>query len=73
MTIEKDRRSLSRRRFITSAGAASLALAAPSIVRAQGRKAFKASVGRQPWAAGNSPVTKYIDRKSTRLNSSHIL
>src|SRR6478735_5910250 len=50
----------SRRRFLATAGAASLALAAPAIVRAQGRKALKVSVGRQPWAAGNSPVTKFM-------------
>jgi len=60
MSIEKHRSSVSRRRFIATAGAASLALAAPGIVRAQGRKALKVSVGRQPWAAGNSPVTKYM-------------
>jgi hypothetical protein len=50
----------SRRRFIGAAGAASLVLAAPGIVRAQARKAMKVSVGRQPWAAGNSPVTQYM-------------
>ena len=60
MSIEKDRKSVARRRFIATAGAASLAFAAPAIVRAQGRKALKVSVGRQPWAAGNSPVTKYM-------------
>ncbi len=55
----------SRRRFIAAAGAVSLALAAPAIVRGQGRKAVKVSVGRQPWAAGNSPVTQYmIDNKT---------
>ncbi|MEJ7667444.1 MAG: ABC transporter substrate-binding protein [Casimicrobiaceae bacterium] len=50
----------SRRRFITAAGAATLALSAPAIVRAQGRKAITISVGRQPWAAGNSPITAYM-------------
>ena len=50
-------RNVSRRRFIATAGAASLALAAPAIVRAQGSKKLTVSVGRQPWAAGNSPVT----------------
>ncbi|HXU67084.1 MAG TPA: ABC transporter substrate-binding protein [Casimicrobiaceae bacterium] len=59
MTTE-NRNSVSRRRFIATAGAASLALAVPAIVRAQGRKTLKVSVGRQPWAAGNSPVTKYM-------------
>ncbi len=33
----------------------------PGIVRAQGnRKALKVSVGRIPWAAGNSPMTQYM-------------
>jgi ABC-type nitrate/sulfonate/bicarbonate transport system substrate-binding protein len=49
-----------RRRFIAATGAASLALAVPAIVRAQGRKKMTISVGRQPWAAGNSPVTAYM-------------
>jgi ABC-type nitrate/sulfonate/bicarbonate transport system substrate-binding protein len=60
MSIENDLKARSRRRFMATAGAASLALAAPAIVRAQGKKALKVSVGRQPWAAGNSPVTKYM-------------
>ena len=60
MNIENDRKGASRRRFIATAGAASLALAAAPLVRGQGRKALKVSVGRQPWAAGNSPVTKYM-------------
>ncbi len=55
----------SRRRFIVAAGAASLAVAAPAIVRAQNRKALKVSVGRQPWAAGNSPVTAYMMNNKT--------
>jgi ABC-type nitrate/sulfonate/bicarbonate transport system substrate-binding protein len=59
MTTE-NRNNVSRRRFIATAGVASLALAAPGIVRAQGKKTLKVSVGRQPWAAGNSPVTKYM-------------
>ncbi len=59
MTTE-NRNSVSRRRFIATAGAASLALASSGFVRAQGRKTLKVSVGRQPWAAGNSPVTKYM-------------
>jgi ABC-type nitrate/sulfonate/bicarbonate transport system substrate-binding protein len=49
-----------RRRFIAATGAASLALAVPAIVCAQGRKKMTISVGRQPWAAGNSPVTAYM-------------
>ncbi len=51
---------LPRRRFIGTAGAASLALAVPGLVRAQARKPLKVSVGRQPFAAGNSPVTQYM-------------
>ncbi len=35
-------------------------LAAPSIVGAQSRRSVKVSVGRQPFAAGNSPVTQYM-------------
>jgi ABC-type nitrate/sulfonate/bicarbonate transport system substrate-binding protein len=60
MSNENERKGASRRRFIATAGAGALALAAPAIVRAQGRKTLKVSVGRQPWAAGNSPVTKYM-------------
>ncbi|HEX8012732.1 MAG TPA: PhnD/SsuA/transferrin family substrate-binding protein [Casimicrobiaceae bacterium] len=65
MTIENDPKRASRRRFMTSAGAASLALAAPAIVRGQTRKPIKVSVGRQPWAAGNSPVTQYMIANKT--------
>ncbi|CAH1687836.1 ABC-type nitrate/sulfonate/bicarbonate transport system substrate-binding protein [Hyphomicrobiales bacterium] len=52
----------SRRRFIATAGAAGTALlAAPHLARAQ---EAKISIGRQPWAAGNSPTTQYmIDNK----------
>ena len=57
MTHAFDPSRASRRRFVTAAGAASLALAVPG-VRAQGRQALKVSVGRQPWAAGNSPLTQ---------------
>ena len=57
MTHDFERRQASRRRFVTAAGAASLALAVPG-VRAQGRQQLKVSVGRQPWAAGNSPITQ---------------
>ena len=60
MSIGNDRKGVSRRHFIAAAGAGSLALAAPFFVRAQGKKSMKVSVGRQPWAAGNSPVTKYM-------------
>jgi ABC-type nitrate/sulfonate/bicarbonate transport system substrate-binding protein len=65
MSNDNDRKSASRRRFIATAGAASLALAAPALVRAQGRKSLKVSVGRQPWAAGNSPVTQYMIENKT--------
>jgi len=60
-------RNASRRRFITTAGASSIALALgmPAIVRAQGKKAMTVSVGRQPWAAGNSPVTAYMMQNKT--------
>jgi len=58
MTTEFDRMQASRRRFMTAAGAASLALAVQGKARAQGRQALKVSVGRLPWAAGNSPVTQ---------------
>ncbi|RUU68304.1 ABC transporter substrate-binding protein, partial [Mesorhizobium sp. M2C.T.Ca.TU.009.01.2.1] len=40
------------------AGAATGALAMPAIVRAQDRKTAKVSIGRQPYAAGNSPLTQ---------------
>ncbi|MEP7064378.1 MAG: PhnD/SsuA/transferrin family substrate-binding protein, partial [Betaproteobacteria bacterium] len=55
----------SRRRFIQAAGAATLALSAPAIVHAQARKTMTISVGRQPWAAGNSPVTAYMMNNKT--------
>src|SRR5882757_9682937 len=51
----------SRRRFLAATGAA---LAAP-YVRAQSKKAAKVSIGRQPWAAGNSPVTQYMIANKT--------
>ena len=60
MNEEHPTRGVSRRRFITTAGAVSIALSAPAIVRAQGKKKMTVSVGRQPWAAGNSPVTAYM-------------
>jgi len=41
------------------AGAAALGM--PGFVRAQGsRRALKVSIGRIPWAAGNSPMTQYM-------------
>jgi ABC-type nitrate/sulfonate/bicarbonate transport system substrate-binding protein len=65
MTIENESKRASRRRFMTAAGVASLTFAAPAIVRAQTRKPLKVSVGRQPWAAGNSPVTQYMIANKT--------
>ncbi len=50
-------RSLMPTRRQLVVGAASL-VAMPAIVRAQARKSAKVSVGRQPYAAGNSPVTQ---------------
>jgi ABC-type nitrate/sulfonate/bicarbonate transport system substrate-binding protein len=64
-TIARPGRGASRRRFIAAAGAASLALGASPLLRAQGRQAVKVSVGRQPWAAGNSPVTAYMITNKT--------
>lgn len=54
-----------RRRLIVGGLGAAAALALPRMGRAQGRKALKVSVGRIPWAAGNSPMTQYmIQQKS---------
>jgi hypothetical protein len=50
-----NRTSLNRRSFALAAAGT---LLMPAIVRAQGRKAAKVSVGRQPYAAGNSPITQ---------------
>src|SRR6187397_2233367 len=58
MTYENRTKPLSRRHFVMAAGATTLALAAPNIVRAQAKKSIKVAVGRQPWAAGNSPITQ---------------
>jgi ABC-type nitrate/sulfonate/bicarbonate transport system substrate-binding protein len=49
----------SRRRFLLATTAA-VALAAPAIVHGQARRALRVSVGRQPYAAGNSPVTQHM-------------
>jgi hypothetical protein len=65
MTTHFKSAGASRRRFLATAGAASLAAAAPAFVRAQGKKPLKVSVGRQPWAAGNSPVTQYMIANKT--------
>ncbi|MFM9428531.1 ABC-type nitrate/sulfonate/bicarbonate transport system substrate-binding protein [Variovorax sp. GrIS 2.14] len=53
----------SRRQLILggAAVAAGASLAMPAFVRAQGsRRPLKVSVGRIPWAAGNSPMTQYM-------------
>src|SRR5579862_8053473 len=54
--------SQARRRIVLGglAGAAGSMLAFPAIVRAQAKQSLKVSVGRIPWAAGNSPVTQYM-------------
>ena len=50
--------SMNRRRFIATTGAIGLAtLGAPYIARAA---SVTVAVGRQPWAAGNSPITQYM-------------
>jgi len=50
-----------RRRALQLLSGAAAALATPSLLRAQGtRRAHKVSVGRIPWAAGNSPMTQYM-------------
>lgn len=51
-----------RRRLLAGAAAA---LALPTLARAQGRKALTVSVGRQPWAAGNSCVTAWMMANKT--------
>lgn len=49
---------MGRRGFVAAAAASAAgALFAPALVRAQGAS-VKVSVGRQPWAAGNSPITQ---------------
>ena len=58
--------AMRRRLMLASVGsAAGAGLVLPAGVRAQNRKALKVSVGRIPWAAGNSPMTQYmINNKS---------
>ena len=52
---------LTRRSTLSLAAGTLGALAAPAILHAQGsRKPIKISIGRQPWAAGNSPATQYM-------------
>ena len=65
MSYPSDKKILTSRRQIILGGAAALAgtalIGAPAIVQAQGsRRALKVSIGRIPWAAGNSPMTQYM-------------
>lgn len=56
-----------------AAAAGGAILGAPYVARAQARQAVKVSVGRIPWAAGNSPMTQYmianklLDKRATEL------
>ncbi|MFO1272692.1 MAG: ABC transporter substrate-binding protein [Rubrivivax sp.] len=49
-----------RRQIVTGALGAAAALALPRWALAQGKKQLKLSIGRIPWAAGNSPMTQYM-------------
>ena len=49
-----------RRQIILGGLGAAAALGLPRLARAQSRKALKISIGRIPWAAGNSPMTQYM-------------
>ena len=49
-----------RRQIILGGLGAAATLGLPRLARAQGRKALKISIGRIPWAAGNSPMTQYM-------------
>ena len=65
MHFTADKTILTSRRRIILGGAAALAgtalVGAPAIIHAQGsRRALKVSIGRIPWAAGNSPMTQYM-------------
>ena len=59
-----DNRILTSRRQLMLGGTAlagAAALGMPGLIRAQGsRRALKVSIGRIPWAAGNSPMTQYM-------------
>jgi ABC-type nitrate/sulfonate/bicarbonate transport system substrate-binding protein len=57
--------SSSRRTALRHAAAGGTLLAAPAFVRSQAkRQAAKVSVGRIPWAAGNSPMTQFMINNS---------
>ena len=63
MTGHRDRKiiGLHRRALLGGlAGAAGGLIAAPYVVKAQTRQAVKISIGRIPWAAGNSPMTQFM-------------
>ena len=59
-----DNRILTSRRQLvlgSTAMAGAAALGMPGLIHAQGsRRALKVSIGRIPWAAGNSPMTQYM-------------
>ena len=56
----------SRRQLIVGTAAAVGTLGMPAFVRAQGSKEkLKISVGRIPWAAGNSPMSQYMINNKT--------
>ena len=70
MIFEADKKILTSRRQIILGGAAALAgtalIGSPAIVHSQGsRRALKVSIGRIPWAAGNSPMTQYMINNKT--------
>ncbi|MGQ0546567.1 MAG: ABC transporter substrate-binding protein [Betaproteobacteria bacterium] len=52
--------SKARRNLVLGGAAGGALLAAPYVSRAQARRSVKVSIGRIPWAAGNSPVTQYM-------------
>jgi ABC-type nitrate/sulfonate/bicarbonate transport system substrate-binding protein len=49
-----------RRQLLVGGLGAAAAIGLPRLAQAQGRKALKISIGRIPWAAGNSPMTQYM-------------
>lgn len=56
-----DANLIARRRALQLLSAGAALAAAPRFARAQGNKqTFKLSIGRIPWAAGNSPMTQYM-------------
>ena len=49
-----------RRLLLTGVGAMAGTLAMPGVIRAQTKKTASVIIGRQPYAAGNSPVSQYM-------------